>query len=75
MKPVTTNPETKTLGLQNWLTERAVAQMTGMSVATVRRWRLSGDGPKFFKMNSVAIRYPKAAVEAWVSSQPTGGQQ
>jgi predicted DNA-binding transcriptional regulator AlpA len=58
------------------LNEREVAALTTMSVASLRRWRLQGDaGPKFIKVGGSAVRYRLSDVEAWLSSQPSGGQQ
>ena len=65
-----------TLGnsLEVLLTEHDVAQITGLSVATVRRWRLLRQGPRFVKINS-AVRYRKEDISAWLETLPTGGEQ
>ena len=57
---------------QGLLNEHDVAQMTGMSVSTVRRWRLRKEGPKFLKLNA-AVRYRSEDVASWLESRPTGG--
>jgi predicted DNA-binding transcriptional regulator AlpA len=57
---------------QNLVTEHEVACLTAMSVATVRRWRLLGQGPKFIKLGS-AVRYRPEDISAWFRSRPTGG--
>lgn len=57
---------------QGLLSEREVARLTGMSVGTVRRWRLRGQGPKFFKLNA-AVRYRPEDVFSWLDSRPSGG--
>lgn len=56
------------------LKEHEVAQLTGMSLATVRRWRLADQGPRFLKLNS-AVRYRQEDVAAWLESLPTGGER
>jgi len=56
-----------------FLNEVKVAELIGVSVATVRRWRLIGRGPKFLKIGGTLIRYPVEALETWLASQPTGG--
>lgn len=58
---------------QGLLSERQVARITGMSVATVRRWRLLGQGPKYLKLNA-AVRYRPEDVAAWLESRPSGGE-
>jgi len=54
------------------LNERDVARITGMSVASVRRWRLLRQGPRFLKLNA-AVRYRAEDISAWLESRPTGG--
>jgi len=62
--------------LSNWstwlLNEQDVARITCLSVASVRRWRILGQGPKFLKINS-AVRYRPEDLEAWLASRPAGG--
>jgi Helix-turn-helix domain len=36
--------------------ERRAAEILGLRVSTLRRWRYSGDGPEYIKLNS-AVRY------------------
>ena len=56
------------------LNEHDVARITGMSVASVRRWRLLRQGPHYIKIGS-AVRYRAHDVITWLDSRPTGGQQ
>jgi predicted DNA-binding transcriptional regulator AlpA len=58
--------------LEALLNECDVARITGLSVASVRRWRLLRQGPRFLKLNS-AVRYRAEDVAAWLESRPTGG--
>lgn len=55
--------------LSNLLNERDIARITGMSLATVRRWRLLRQGPRYIKLNS-AVRYHPEDVSAWLDSRP-----
>ena len=55
------------------LDERHVARMTGMSLASVRRWRRRGQGPKWIRVGIAAIRYRAEDVAAFLESRPTGG--
>ena len=57
---------------ENLLNEHDVARITGLSVASVRRWRLLKQGPRFVKLNS-SVRYRPADISAWLESRPTGG--
>jgi predicted DNA-binding transcriptional regulator AlpA len=59
--------------LAELLTERDVARVTGMSVASVRRWRLRREGPRYLKLGA-AVRYRPEDVAAWLDSRPTGGR-
>jgi predicted DNA-binding transcriptional regulator AlpA len=54
------------------LTEHDVARITGLSVASVRRWRLLRQGPKYLKIGA-AVRYRPEDIAAWLESRPTGG--
>jgi predicted DNA-binding transcriptional regulator AlpA len=63
---------TTSSSLQELLTERDVARVTGLSVASVRRWRLFRQGPKYLKIGA-AVRYRIEDVRAWLETRPTGG--
>ena len=65
-----TNPNT----LEALLTEHDVARITGLSVASVRRWRLLRQGPRYLKINA-AVRYKPEDVRAWLESRPMGGER
>ena len=54
------------------LNEYQVAELIGMSVATVRRWRLFRQGPRFLKIGA-AVRYKAEDLAEWLESRPTGG--
>ena len=50
------------------LREQEVADFLNLKVATLRRWRWSGDGPCFFKLNG-AVRYRRSDLEAYIEAQ------
>ena len=56
------------------LKDREVAAMVGVSVATVRRWRLLRRGPQYLKIG-VLIRYRQESVRQWLDAQPIGGAE
>ena len=58
--------------MQNLLTEQDVSRQLHVSLATLRRWRLEGRGPKFIKVSSL-VRYRPEELEEWLASQPVGG--
>jgi predicted DNA-binding transcriptional regulator AlpA len=60
--------------LETLLNEHEVARITGLSVASVRRWRLFRQGPKYLKIGA-AVRYRPEDVAAWLESRPSGGGQ
>jgi predicted DNA-binding transcriptional regulator AlpA len=60
--------------LTTLLNEYDVAGITGLSVASVRRWRLLRQGPKFIKIGA-AVRYKPEDISGWLESRPTGGGQ
>ena len=59
---------------QMLLNERDVARITGLSVSTVRRWRLRREGPTYIKISS-AVRYTADSIRDFVATRPTGGGQ
>ena len=58
--------------LETLLNEHDVARITGLSVASVRRWRLLRQGPKYIKIGA-AVRYKPEDISAWLESRPSGG--
>jgi predicted DNA-binding transcriptional regulator AlpA len=58
--------------LETLLNEHDVARVTGLSVASVRRWRLLRQGPKYLKIGA-AVRYRAEDISAWLASRPCGG--
>ena len=61
-------------GLQSLLNEFDVAHITGLSVASVRRWRLLRQGPKYLKIGA-AVRYRTEDIRAWLETRPGGGER
>ena len=62
--------------LEELLTERDVSRITSLSIATVRRWRLFGQGPRYLKTSPGrrgAVRYRPEWVSEFLESRPTGG--
>ena len=59
--------------IESLLNEHDVARITGMSLASVRRWRLLGRGPRFLKIGA-SVRYQPEALQAFLDSRPTGGE-
>ena len=54
------------------LNEHDVARITGLSVASVRRWRLFRQGPQYIKIGA-AVRYRPGDLAAWLDSRPASG--
>ena len=47
--------------------ERDAAELLGVSVRTLQKWRLQGDGPRFVKLGH-AVRYDGQDLEAYIES-------
>jgi len=62
------------VSLDALLDEFDVARITGLSVASVRRWRLFRCGPRYLKLGS-AVRYRPEDVLEWIDSRPSGSGQ
>jgi predicted DNA-binding transcriptional regulator AlpA len=55
-----------------FLNEKELSAILTVSVATLRRWRLLGQGPRATKIGA-AVRYKPADIEAFLSRCPTIG--
>jgi excisionase family DNA binding protein len=62
---VTTTERGQTSGTTRALTEREVAELLGLSVATLRAWRHRGKGPRFLRLGR-AVRYLPSDVADFV---------
>lgn len=58
--------------LESLLKEHDVARITGMSLGSIRRWRLFRRGPRYIKIGS-AVRYRPDDVERFLNSRPSAG--
>jgi predicted DNA-binding transcriptional regulator AlpA len=59
---------------QRGFTDVEAARRLGVSVATVRRWRLTGAGPVFRKFGG-CVRYFNSDIEQFINASPSGGGQ
>jgi predicted DNA-binding transcriptional regulator AlpA len=71
MRVIHNQPSTETT--RHNLTDIEVSQYLHVSISTVRRWRLTGGGPRWVRIGGGSIRYPLADLEAYVASLPSGG--
>ena len=55
--------------LTQWMTQREVAGLLGVSVETLRRWRRASTGPAARRLGPRVVRYDRAAVLAWLSTR------
>ncbi len=58
--------------LETLLNEHDVARITALSLATVRRWRLLNQGPRYIKLG-FSVRYRSDDLAAWLDSRPASG--
>jgi predicted DNA-binding transcriptional regulator AlpA len=57
------------------ITDVQLAAYLGVSVATPRKWRLNGTGPRWFKLGGGSlVRYSLNDVQAWLEKCPAGGE-
>ena len=65
MNPRATTERDQTRDTTRALTEREVADMLGLSVATLRAWRHRGKGPRFLRLGR-SVRYLPSDVADFV---------
>ena len=54
------------------LTEKDLAELEGVSVRTLQKWRQRGCGPRFRKVGTL-VRYPVAWIREWRESTGRSG--
>jgi hypothetical protein len=54
------------------LNENDVARILAVSLGSLRRWRLLGQGPRFIKIGAL-VRYRPEDVQVFLDNRPTGG--
>ena len=47
--------------------EKPAAEILGVSVKTLQRWRLTGQGPTFVKYEQKLVRYPQSALDEYLN--------
>ena len=47
--------------------EKSAAEMLGVSVSLVRKWRVYGGGPRFVKMGGAAVCYRVADLHSYIA--------
>ena len=65
MNPRATAARDQTRGTARALTEREVAELLGLSVATLRAWWHRGKGPRFLRLGR-SVRYLPSDVDEFV---------
>jgi len=52
-----------------WLTQRQVAGLIGVSTETLRRWRRKSIGPTAARLGPRVVRYERSAVDEWLRTR------
>ena len=73
MNPQETTARDQTRGTTRALTEREVAELLGLSVATLRAWRHRGKGPRFLRLGR-SVRYLPSDVDEFVRASAVDAQ-
>ena len=71
-RAIVVSPENKGLKLDELLNRKAVAQLLGVSTATLKTWVCERTGPSFFKMGSgrgSRVYYRREDVESWLNRE------
>ena len=68
-----TNPDTTPDRNTLTLTERAVADMLGVKLPTMRLWRRTGRGPRAYRLSYRCVRYSPRDVDTWLRARAVSG--
>ncbi len=55
------------------LDTQQVADLLSVSVSTIRKWRMAGDGPPWLKLSGGVVRYDPEVLTEWIASRVKGG--
>jgi predicted DNA-binding transcriptional regulator AlpA len=55
----------------NLLTEMEASEVLGLAPQTLSNWRSAGKGPRFVRIGTRTIRYPKSALEEFAQNELT----
>lgn len=55
--------------MDNMLTCAQVAKRLGVTTRTLHNWRADGIGPDYVRLTASAVRYPMAALEAFIEAR------
>lgn len=61
------------MGREELLTEREVAAWLKLSVSSLKRLRLRGEGPPYVRLGPRAVRYSPEAVREWLRQRAEEG--
>lgn len=53
------------------LTTAQVAELVSIHPATLRGWRMHGEGPKWVRVGKATIRYRRSDLDNWMASLGT----
>jgi excisionase family DNA binding protein len=53
---------------QEYLNTREVAKILAVSPRTIEKWRVTGEGPRFYRLGRVP-RYSRDDIRSWVESR------
>jgi predicted DNA-binding transcriptional regulator AlpA len=56
-------------GSTGLLNEKEAAAVLGLEPATLRNWRVKGQGPRYAQLSRRAIRYSRTDIDEWVASR------
>ncbi len=52
-----------------YLNERVAAAYLGISIRTIQRWRIAGDGPAYHQFGPRRILYRQSDLDAWAATR------
>jgi predicted DNA-binding transcriptional regulator AlpA len=73
MASVKSHTSPRGIAQQRYATDTDIARIYSISVKTLRKWRLFGRGPRYYRLGR-AVRYDISEVDQYIRTTGGGGQ-
>ena len=58
--------------MDKYISDKEAAELIGVSVATLKRWRANDEGPAYYKPSHGIVRYSVEDIREWMDGHRVG---